>query len=63
MRILVADDDPVTRLTLETLLSRRGWEVLAAVDGEEAYEVLQREDAPKLAIVDWMMPGLRTRQG
>lgn len=58
MRILVVDDDPVTRLSLETLLGRRGWDVLTAVDGEEAYEVLQREDAPRLAIVDWMMPGL-----
>jgi diguanylate cyclase (GGDEF)-like protein len=56
MRILVVDDDPVTRLTLETLLARRGCEVVTAIDGEEAYELLQRADAPKLAIVDWMMP-------
>ena len=35
MRILVVDDDPVTRLTLETMLARRGCEVITAVDGEE----------------------------
>ena len=58
MRILIVDDDPVTRLTLEGTLSRRGWEVLTATDGEQAFEMLQREDAPKLAIVDWMMPGM-----
>jgi diguanylate cyclase (GGDEF)-like protein len=58
MRILIADDDPVTRLTLETLLTRRGWEVITAVDGHEAHDVLRRADAPKLAIVDWMMPGM-----
>ena len=58
MKILVVDDDPVTRLTLESLLIRRGCEVVTDIDGEEAYELLQREDAPKLAIVDWMMPGM-----
>jgi diguanylate cyclase (GGDEF)-like protein len=58
MRILVVDDDPITRLTLETLLAQRGCEVVTAIDGEEAYDLLQREDAPKLAIVDWMMPGM-----
>jgi DNA-binding response OmpR family regulator len=58
MRILIADDDPVTRLALETLLTRRGWELVTAIDGSEAYDILCRADAPKLAIVDWMMPGL-----
>jgi two-component system cell cycle response regulator len=56
MRILIADDDPVTRLALETLLTRRGWELVTAIDGGEAYDILCRADAPKLAIVDWMMP-------
>jgi two-component system cell cycle response regulator len=58
MRILIADDDPVTLLALETLLTRRGWELITAVDGHQAYEILRRADAPKLAIVDWMMPGM-----
>ncbi|MGZ9005735.1 MAG: GGDEF domain-containing response regulator [Burkholderiales bacterium] len=58
MRILVVDDDAVTRVTLERLLTKRGCEVATAKDGLEAYEILHRDDAPKLAIVDWMMPGM-----
>src|SRR5919106_835983 len=58
MRVLVVDDDAITRLTLGTLLTKRGYEVLTATNGDDAYSLLQRDDAPKLAIVDWMMPGL-----
>jgi two-component system, cell cycle response regulator len=58
MKILVVDDDPVMRLTIERLLTSRGCEVVCAVDGAQAYVLLQGPDAPKLAIVDWMMPGL-----
>jgi two-component system, cell cycle response regulator len=57
MRILVAEDDPVTRLTLASLLSKRGHEVIAVENGDLAYAVLLRDDAPPLAILDWMMPG------
>jgi two-component system, cell cycle response regulator len=58
MKILVADDDPVTRLALETLLTERGFLVHTAVDGEQAFSILERDDAPRLAIVDWIMPGM-----
>jgi len=58
MRILVADDDAITRLTLTSLLTKRGYEVVTAVNGDEAYKLLQQDDAPRLAILDWMMPGL-----
>ncbi len=58
MRILVADDEGTTRLKLEGLLTKLGYEVLIARDGVEAWEILQRDDAPTLAIVDWIMPGL-----
>ena len=58
MKILVADDDDATRLKLETLLSNLGYEVMAARDGNEAWALLQREDAPALALIDWLMPGL-----
>jgi sigma-B regulation protein RsbU (phosphoserine phosphatase) len=58
MKILIADDDAITRRLLETILSKWGYEVQIAQDGDEAWAALQGEGAPKLAILDWMMPGL-----
>jgi diguanylate cyclase (GGDEF)-like protein len=58
VRVLIADDEGTTRLKLEGLLRKLGHEVLSAADGAEALEILQREDAPTLAILDWIMPGL-----
>ena len=56
MQILVADDDPVYRSLLESLLAESHFEVVSAADGEEAWAILRQEDAPELAILDWMMP-------
>ena len=58
MRILIADDSIVSRHLLEATLKKWGYDVLVACDGLEALEVLQRPDAPAMAILDWMMPGL-----
>ena len=58
MKILIADDDLTSRLVLAGVLKKHGHEVVASVDGAEAWSVLQRPDAPKLAILDWVMPGL-----
>jgi sigma-B regulation protein RsbU (phosphoserine phosphatase) len=58
MRILIADDDDVSRLLLEGLLTRQGYEVVAVSDGTEAWEVLQGTDSPCLAVLDWMMGGM-----
>lgn len=58
MRILVAEDDRVTLRLLESCLKKWGHEVVACSDGVEAWEILQKEGAPKLAILDWMMPGM-----
>lgn len=58
MKILIAEDDPVLRSLLETILTKWGYEVILAKDGSEAWQVLQSEDAPKFAMLDWMMPGL-----
>ncbi|MBA4062531.1 MAG: response regulator [Isosphaera sp.] len=58
MRILVADDDTVSRKVLERTLAGWGHEVVSAADGEAAWEVLRRDDAPRLAVLDWVMPGL-----
>src|SRR5205085_851245 len=57
-RILVADDDPVSRLKLRGVLGRLGFDVLAARDGTEAWAALAKPDAPPLVLLDWAMPGL-----
>ncbi len=57
MRILIAEDDPVSRRLLEAQLVKWGYEVVVARDGDEAWQALQAEHAPQLAILDWMMPG------
>ncbi|MGE3539186.1 MAG: diguanylate cyclase [Candidatus Tectimicrobiota bacterium] len=56
MKILIAEDDPVSRRLLEVTLSKWGYEVIACADGARAWEVLQQPDAPQLVILDWMMP-------
>lgn len=58
MRILIADDDDVSRFMLEAMLTKRGYEVVCAANGEEALQILTGANAPKLAILDWLMPGL-----
>ena len=58
MKILIADDSLVSRHLLEATLRKWGYEVAVACDGEEALTLLQKDDAPALAILDWMMPGL-----
>jgi diguanylate cyclase (GGDEF)-like protein len=58
MRILIADDSIVSRHLLDATLRKWGYEVAVACDGLEAWNYLQAEDAPKLAILDWVMPGL-----
>ena len=57
MRILIADDEPVSRGVLEDALGRLGHEVVAVSDGSEAVARLLSPDGPRLAILDWMMPG------
>jgi len=58
VKILVADDDAVSRRLLEATLRRWGYDVVVAEDGARAWEILQEEAAPQLAILDWVMPGL-----
>ena len=58
MRVLIAEDEPVSRRILERTLQRWGYEVVVATDGTQAWECLSADDAPQLAIVDWMMPGV-----
>ena len=58
MRILVADDNPVFQDVLRTMLTSWGYEVVVACDGDQAWSLLQADDGPRLAILDWMMPGM-----
>jgi two-component system, cell cycle response regulator len=58
MRVLIAEDDPVSRRLLELKLQQWGHEVVATHDGDQAWQLLQQEGAPQLAILDWMMPGM-----
>ena len=54
-KILVADDEPNIVISLEYLLRREGYTVVVARDGQEALEVVVREQ-PDLLLLDVMMP-------
>jgi diguanylate cyclase (GGDEF)-like protein len=56
LKILIAEDNVVSRQLLERRLTKWGYEVISTKDGSAAWNILQREDAPRLAILDWMMP-------
>ena len=56
MKILIAEDIPATRLLLDRYLTQWGHEVISCSDGAEAWNILQQNDAPQLAILDWLMP-------
>jgi len=58
MKILIAEDDVTSRLILENMLTKWGYDVVSATDGNDAWDKLQEEDAPRLVILDWMMPGM-----
>lgn len=57
-RVLVAEDDTTSRRILETILHRWGLDVISVADGTQAWEVLSGADAPSLAVLDWLMPGV-----
>jgi sigma-B regulation protein RsbU (phosphoserine phosphatase) len=58
MKILIAEDDAVSRRVLELTLTRMGHEVAAVCAGDEAWSLLGGRGAPGLAFLDWMMPGM-----
>ena len=62
MKILVAEDNHFYRRMLEATLTEWGYKVLATDDGLAAWQILQQKDAPRLAILDWMMPGMEGPQ-
>ncbi len=58
MDVLIADDEPISRRLLEILLNKWGYDVTVAPDGNTAWQFLQAKGHPKIAILDWMMPGM-----
>jgi DNA-binding response OmpR family regulator len=58
MKVLIAEDNLFSRRLLKTILEKAGYEIVEATDGEGAWELLQQEDAPRLLVLDWMMPGI-----
>jgi len=58
MRVLIAEDDPVSKGLLTASLTKAGYEVVSAEDGQQAWRVLQTPESPRLAVLDWMMPGM-----
>lgn len=59
MRVLVAEDDAVSARGLQALIRSWGYDVVGASDGPQALAALEASDAPKLAVLDWVMPGLQ----
>jgi two-component system cell cycle response regulator len=57
MKILIADDEPVSLRMLHGLLGKWGYDVVEVSDGVAAWEKLKAPDAPRMALLDWMMPG------
>jgi phosphoserine phosphatase RsbU/P len=58
MKILIAEDDRTSRMILKAILTKWGYEVVETQDGNEAWQALRKEDAPRLIILDWVMPGM-----
>jgi DNA-binding response OmpR family regulator len=58
LRALIADDDRLSAVMVESALKGCGFDVVRAADGARAWEILQADDTIALAILDWEMPGL-----
>lgn len=58
LSVLVAEDNAVMQTVIKFMLSSWGYEPILTVNGAEAWDILRGDDAPRLALLDWMMPGL-----
>lgn len=58
MRVLIAEDDRISRMILTEMVKKWGYDPVAVEDGQQAWDVMQEPDAPHLALLDWEMPGM-----
>ena len=56
MKLLIADDSNVSRMMLSAIVKEWGYDVELAEDGEQAWDIMQQDDAPSLLLLDWEMP-------
>lgn len=61
-KVIIAEDDPSTRVILKATLEKVGLQVIECSNGEEAWKTLQLKNAPKLLLTDWLMPSLNGLQ-
>jgi DNA-binding response OmpR family regulator len=59
LKILIAEDEPISNLWLKTLLIKWGYEVISTRNGSEAWEILSSDDPSEIAILDWEMPEMK----
>lgn len=58
VQVLIADDEPHHLFLLEMFLKKWGYEVIGTDSGTEAWQILQRENSPRMIILDWQLPGM-----
>ena len=58
MKVMIAEDDRTSRFLLRSFLQKWGYEVVVAEDGDRHGQCCRKPDAPRLAVLDWMMPGV-----
>jgi two-component system, cell cycle response regulator len=58
MRLLIAEDDMTSRAVLTAIVKKWGYDPIAVEDGSSAWDIMQKPDAPPLALLDWEMPGM-----
>jgi DNA-binding response OmpR family regulator len=55
--VVIAEDDPVSRRLVATIVEMGGYRTIVTNDGDEAMSALRAQKTPCIAVVDWMMPG------